>query len=111
MLVQNVKASLEPLLLFVRAVETLHDFADFHGGFPLVDRFIRMPKHYEIIANERCKINDQKVQKLTEEKTFPGDSEVLLLCHGGFWVDQDPSLVGDEQFSELGQTFISQFLL
>jgi len=48
MFVQDVQASLEPLFLVLGFAHALHNFADFDWGFSLVNRFVRMPKHYKI---------------------------------------------------------------
>ena len=45
-LVQDVEAGLEPLLLPLSIFYSLHDFADLKRGFSLVHRLVRMPKHY-----------------------------------------------------------------
>ena len=55
-LVQDVHARLEPLLLPVVAFNALHNLADFEGGFFLVKRLVRMPKHYQILPLSQYEI-------------------------------------------------------
>jgi len=46
--VQDVHASLEPLFFVIGFAHARHDLADFYCCFSLVNRFVRMPKHYKI---------------------------------------------------------------
>ena len=110
MLIQDVDGSLEPLTFVLEVFYLLHYFTDFHRCFALVDRFIGVPKHYkrDQINQKARSYNFVARFSLTEEKTLPNYSQVLLLSRLLLF---DPSLLLDEHSGQLFKALVSHVLL